>query len=169
MQLADRLYGEVDDSCALCGIHGSDLLTIHHIDSNHNNDVYENTIVLCYNCHTRFHQGKGITESQVRDRKRHLIYRTLTTYGLNALKIADRKDGIVVMPFLVYHLVELGYMEQKENVMGYGHSEGIHGLGLVQIIDPSNPNEGQQGQDDVLARFSITDRGHQLLAAWFDQ
>ena len=52
MKLTDRLYTETDDSCGLCGLRGAQALTIHHIDSDAANDVYENTIVLCHNCHT---------------------------------------------------------------------------------------------------------------------
>jgi hypothetical protein len=162
MKLDDRLYQEVDDSCALCGLRGIDVLGIHHIDGISKNNVYENTIVLCHNCHRRFHDNKGVTESHVRDRKRHLIHKTLTIYGLNALKIADRNGtGVVAMPFLLHHLVDLGYMEQNEPVMGYDP---------VGVVDFSgSPSEGMfdVAQEDALARFSITDRGRGMLAAWF--
>ena len=149
MKLSDRLYQEVDDSCALCGARGVDVLTIHHIDGNSSNNVYENTIVLCHNCHTRYHDEKGITASHIRERKRHLIQKTVTTYGLNALKIAARnRIGVVTMPFLLYHVVELGYMVKKEEVMGYD-------------VENGNIN-------DALARFSITEGGDALLKDWFE-
>lgn len=159
LHLRDRLYGEVDDSCALCGTRGAEQLTVHHIDGDHGNDVYENTIVLCHNCHTRYHQGKGVAELQVKDRKRHLMQNTMTTYGLNALKIADRNGfGVVAMPFLLYHMVDLGFMEQKEEVMRYGADR-------VNLV-PERPGETVT-QDDAMARFSITDRGRGILSAWF--
>jgi len=149
VRLNDRLYQEVDDTCALCGTRGTDLLTVHHIDGDAGNNVYENTVVLCHNCHTRYHQCKGVSELQIRDRKRHLIHTTVTTYGLNALKIASRNSfGVVAMPFLLYHLVDMGFMNKDEEVMGYGVGEG--------------------GQDDAMARFSITPRGRQLLSMWSD-
>lgn len=146
MNLADRLYTETDDSCALCGLRGTQALTIHHIDGNPANDVYENTIVLCQNCHMRYHQGKGITEDDIRARKRHLMHKTVTTYGVNALKIAARNNfGIVAMPFLLYHLVDLGFMSKEEDQMGYG------------------------AQSDATARFAITDRGRTALTEWLEQ
>ena len=145
MNLADRLYTETDDSCGLCGLRGAQALTIHHIDSDAANDVYENTIVLCHNCHTRYHQQKGITEDEIRVRKRHLMHRTVTTYGVNALKIAARNNfGVVAMPFLLYHLVDLDYMSKEEDQMGYG------------------------AQTDATARFAITDRGRAVLAQWLE-
>lgn len=145
MILADRLYTETDDTCALCGLRDTQALTIHHIDGNHGNDVYENTIVLCHNCHMRYHQRKGITVEDISTRKRHLMYKTLTIYGINALKIAARNNfGVIAMPFLLYHLVDLGYMSKEERQMGYG------------------------AQADATARFAITDRGRKTLSEWFE-
>jgi hypothetical protein len=144
MRLKDRLLSETDDTCANCGIRANEILTIHHIDENPANDVYENTIVLCHNCHHRFHTNKGLSLEQIEDRKRHLIQKTLTQYGLNALKIADRNDfGVIAMPFLLYHLVDLGYMTKEETQMSYGD------------------------QQDATARFAITGRGKALLRKYF--
>ena len=137
------MYTETDDACALCGVRGGDNLTIHHVDHTPANDVYDNTIVLCHNCHSRYHNQKGITREQIESRKRHLIAQTLTDYGLNALKIAARNNfGVVAMPFLLYHLVDLGYMTKEENQMGYGP------------------------QADATARFAVTESGRNLLAKW---
>lgn len=144
MNIDDYLHIETDDSCATCGIKGRDILTTHHIDGIRSNDTYDNKIVLCHNCHQSHHEGKGLTIEQIIDRKRHLIQKTLTQYGLNALKIADRNDfGVIAMPFLLYHLVDLGFMTKEESQMGYGD------------------------QLDATARFSITDKGVALLRKYF--
>ena len=144
MRLDDHLYVETDDACAVCGIRGPEKLTVHHIDGNSSRNSYDNTIVLCHNCHQRHHQDKGLTRQQIEDRKRHLIEKTLTQYGLNALKIAARNGfGVIAMPFLLYHLVDLGYMTKEENQMGYG------------------------SQEDATARFAITSAGEKLLRTWF--
>jgi 5-methylcytosine-specific restriction endonuclease McrA len=90
--LYDWLYGETDDACGICGTRGPDRLTVHHIDGNRSNNVYENMIVLCHNCHHQYEQGKGLSLDKIVERKRHLIVKTLTQYGLNALKIADRNN-----------------------------------------------------------------------------
>ena len=142
--MKDRLYLETDDACAICGARGIQILTVHHIDGISTNNTYDNQIVLCHNCHHRHHQGKGLSELQIRDRKCHLIEKTLTTYGLSALKIADRNSfGVVAMPFLLYYVVDLGYMSKEEDQMGYGD------------------------QTDATARFAITDPGRALLGKWF--
>lgn len=144
MKLEDWLFGETDDTCAICGIRGTQILTVHHIDEIHSNNVYDNTIILCHNCHHQYNHNKGLTRDQIEKRKRHLIQKTLTQYGINAMKIAERNNfGVVGMPFLLYHLVQLGYMTKEENQMGYG------------------------SQEDATARFAITDSGRELLQKWF--
>ena len=144
IKLSDRLYAETDDACAICGIRGAAILTEHHIDGEPSNNVYDNVIILCHNCHHNHHSDKGLTHEQIVSRKRHLIQKTVTTFGLNALKIADRNNfGVVAMPFLLYHLVDLGYMTKEEDQMGYGK------------------------QKDATSRFAITESGRALLARWF--
>jgi hypothetical protein len=60
------------------------------------------------------------------------------------MKIADRNGfGVVAMPFLLYHLVDLGYLTKEENQMGYGD------------------------QKDATARFAITAKGRDILCRFF--
>ena len=140
MGLDDRLYGETDDACAICGRRGVAVLTIHHIDHNSTNNVYDNMIVLCRICHEKYHKGKEPTAEQILIRKRHLMQKTITIFGLHALKIASRNNfGVVAFPLLLYHLVDLGYMTKEENQMGYGN------------------------QQDATARFAITEEGQRVL------
>lgn len=149
MKTDDRLYLEVDDSCALCGLRGIDLLTIHHIDGERRHNTYENQIVLCHNCHNRYHARRGISESQIRTRKRHLIEKSLTAYGLNALKIAARnKVGVAGTPFLLFHVVDLGYLKKEETISSYGN---------------------RAGEVEMEARFSITPLGRTVLTDWLKQ
>lgn len=144
MKQNDLLNLETDDSCAICGNRGMQILTKHHIDGNWSNNTYENLIVLCHNCHHKIINKKGLRKSQIIDRKRNLIHRIITTYGLNALKIAKRnKSGVIAMPFLLYHLVDLVYMTQQEAQMGYGK------------------------QADATALFAITKKGKNLVGKWF--
>jgi hypothetical protein len=150
MRLEDRLYFETDDACAMCGARGPNVLTVHHIHhrQGESRDDYDNQIVLCYNCHGQYHEKgrrpKLLTRPQIVSRKRHLIMKTMTQYGLNALKRASReREGIVGFPFLLYHLVELGYMKQEEVQMTYGELE-------------------------VTSRFTATPRGRRLMRQWFD-
>ena len=140
MNLDDILCGETDDSCAICGVKGPGILTIHHVDGDPSNNLYDNQIVLCRSCHSKHEQGLEPNTDQISTRKRHLIQKTLTTFGLNAMKIAARNNfGVVAMPFLLYHLLDLDYMIQLENQMGYGK------------------------QDDATARFAISDNGRRIL------
>lgn len=144
MKIKDYIFAETDDSCALCGQKGLQNLTEHHIDENRNNNEYENLIVLCRNCHCRFHEKKGITKKQIETAKRRLIIKTFTHFGVNALKIAKRNNfGVIAMPFLLYHLVDLGLMTKEENQMSYGD------------------------QEDATARFAITQKGIEFYEKWF--
>ena len=137
------LYVETDDSCGVCGIRGNERLTIHHIDGDSANNGYDNQIVICYNCHQQHHQRRTLKQRDIQTRKRHLIRKTLTQYGVNAMIIAARNNfGVVAMPFLLYHLVQLGYMTKEEEVMAYGE------------------------QNDSTARFAITDAGRKVLLKW---
>ena len=143
MRIKNYLFLETDDACGLCGERGIENLTIHHIDGNEQNNEYDNQIILCHNCHHRFHQKKGVTKIQIENRKRNLIQKTLTQYGVNALKIADRNNfGVIAMPFLLYHLVDMGFMSKEEDQMGYG------------------------AQKDATSRFAITDKGKSLYRKW---
>ena len=101
MKTSDLIYLETDDSCAICGTKGIDVLSEHHIDSDRSNNEYDNLIVLCHNCHHKITNGKELSKTKIEERKRHLIHKTMTTYGLNALKIARRnKFGVIAIPSL---------------------------------------------------------------------
>ena len=143
----DLLFVETDDSCALCGLKDTRALTIHHIEqSDPKNENYENKIVLCHNCHQCHHQNKGASVDDLKTIKRRLIIKTLTVPGVNALKYAYRKGGVVAMPFLVNHLLELGYLRQGEAIRSDTTDDGI----------------------DVItdALYALTDEGKELLEKW---
>ena len=142
----DILFYETDNSCALCGARNARILEVHHIDENRENNAYDNLIVLCNPCHTSYHRPSSHepTMEQIENRKRNLIHKTLTTFGLNAMKIAARnKFGVLGFPYMLYHLCELGYMTKEEAQMGYEEIE------------------------DVTARFAITEHGENVLNKWF--
>ena len=143
----DLLFVETDDSCALCGLKGTRALTIHHLEqSEPKNENYDNKLVLCHNCHHFFHQGKGVTAEDLKNIKRRLIIKTLTVPGINAMKCAYRRDGVVAMPFLVNHLVELGYLRQGDAIRFDTTDAGV----------------------DVVtdAMYLVTDEGRTLLEKW---
>ena len=141
----DILFYETDNSCALCGTRGSNVLTVHHIDENSDNNTYDNLIVLCHSSYHNQHCDKP-TFDQIEARKRNLIHKTITTFGLSAMKIAKRNNfGVVAFPYMLYHLCELDYMKKEEAQMGYGKI------------------------DDATARFAITDHGVNIIEKWFGE
>lgn len=143
MRIREYLYQETDDACAMCGIRYPNALTVHHINGDSSNNAYDNQLILCHNCHTSHHQGTGPNQPELEERKRHLIGKTLSIYGVNALKLAYRNDsGLIAMPFLLYHIVDLGYLDKNEEQMSYDTIP------------------------DVTARFSISTSGKALYEKW---
>jgi len=137
------IFIETDDRCAICDHRIKEDLTVHHIDHNPTNSVYENEIVLCKYCQDLHHKEGKLTTEQIEDRKLTLMSRTITIYGINAIKRSyrDKDKSVVGMHFLLYHLVDLGYMEMKEEREFYGDIP-------------------------VSARFILTDRGCKVYDKW---
>jgi len=142
MEIEEILFLETDNSCAYCGVTQKDNLSIHHIDGNRSNKAYDNQIVLCHNCHHRVTNRKGIYKKDIIGIKKILIQKTLTQYGVNAIKIAYRKKGrMVAIPFLLYHLVDMGYFKQLASEMW-------------------------QDEIVILANFELTKDGKKLYQKW---
>ncbi len=109
------LTTETEGACAYCGIKDYRVLTVHHINQQEpKNESYDNKIVLCQNCHQLYHQNKGPSKQDIIAIKRRLIQRTLTPQGVNAVKESYRKGLVVAAPYLVNHLVELGFLRQTD-------------------------------------------------------
>lgn len=144
----ELLYLETDGSCALCGFRDNRVLTVHHLDqAKSKNQAYDNKILLCHNCHDSYHLKKGATDRALEDIKRRLIIKTLTTPGLNALKVAYRRSCVVAMPFLVNHLVEFGYLTLREEVSSLSDDSG-------------------RDETVIEAAYTITTKGRRLLDKW---
>lgn len=54
-----RAFLNKPHKCNRCGIDDYELLCVHHMDLNHNNNQIENLEILCANCHYRIHFGQG--------------------------------------------------------------------------------------------------------------
>lgn len=144
----ELLFLETDGACAYCGHKDSRALTIHHMTKPKSED-YDKKIVLCHNCHQGHHNEKGATKDELIEIKRRLIIKTLTRPGLNAMKYAYRRSVVVAAPFLVNHLIEYGYLAEKEVVSNW-----------IEIDDPAEP--------DIImtATYTITKAGKELLDKW---
>ncbi len=143
----DLLLFETDGSCANCGFRDARALTTHHLErAEPKNEAYDNKLLLCHNCHQCHHQGKGPTAEELSLIKRRLIIKTLTMPGLNALKEANRRSMVAAMPFLVNHLVEMGYLEYQDWISSETSDQG----------------------DEVIAqaKYTISEPGRILLEKW---
>lgn len=144
----DRLFLETENGCGLCGHRDSRVLTVHHIehDADTADNSYDNLIVLCHNCHTMYHQGKGLLKQEIIEVKRRLIMKTLTLIGINALKVATRKGVVVGAPYTLNHLVELGLVSEHEVFTEIENDEG--GISSTQVA------------------YTITDKGARFVEKW---
>jgi len=140
----ELLYAETDNACAICGARWPKKRNIHHIGDS-SKHTYDNCIVLCYKCHDGFHKDGVPSKDEIKERKRQLIVKTLTQYGVNAMKIAARNGCVPGMPFLLYHLVELGFLLQGKKLQW----TDVDGVDVEQFV-----------------AFNITDEGRKLLDRW---
>lgn len=113
--ISQLLVEETDGACAYCGIKDYRILTEHHIEQMEPKDQsYDNRIILCHNCHHLYHQEKGPSKKDIMKIKKRLICKILTQQGVNAVKESYSKGRVVAAPYLVNHLIELGYMQLIE-------------------------------------------------------
>ena len=146
-KIKQYIFNEANNACVLCGQKGVGNLTEHHINENKKDNRYDNRIILCHNCHCRFHEKKGISKTEIINEKRRLIEKTLTVFGVNALKIAERNNfGVVATPFLLSHLVDLSFLKKKETISSLAEN-------------------GIEVDSEVL--FEITTDGRRLIKQWF--
>lgn len=54
----DYAFRHYPHQCAVCGFNEEDILQVHHIDENRQNNELSNLIILCPNCHARITWGK---------------------------------------------------------------------------------------------------------------
>jgi len=149
-QISDRLYSESDTSCAFCGFKNIDALTFHHLEQENEknkDNSYDNLICLCHNCHHMHHDNKeNINKAKLIEIKRLLILKTLTIFGVNALKIAYRNDVVGGATFTLNHLVELSLLRQGDTFTSF-------------VSDT--------GKDTVMqAAFHITEKGKEFYQTW---
>src|SRR5882672_3534400 len=146
--LEELLFIETDDGCANCGFRDTRALTIHHLEQViPSNESYDNKRVLCHNCHQCHHQGKGPSAGDLRQIKRRLIIKTMTRQGLNALTEARRRGAVAAAPYLVSHLIEMGYLVCKEEISSW-----------------ASDDESEKGVIEAL--YTITRQGTALLGKW---
>lgn len=59
-----QLQKEINSECPLCGNTDVACFEFHHIDNNRTNDRPENILMLCPNCHSKYHKGY-VTKAQI--------------------------------------------------------------------------------------------------------
>lgn len=137
--ISQLLIEETDGACAYCGIKDYRVLTEHHIEQiEPKNQSYDNRIILCHNCHHLYHQNKGPSKKEIWKIKKRLISKILTQQGVNAVKESYRRGCVVAAPYLVNHLIELGYMQQIEIHMTVSNNTGedtIVGSAIYELTE----------------------------------
>lgn len=72
-QTEKRVYQEANSCCAFCSETEVSTLQIHHIDGNPSNNICDNLILVCANCHSRITLG-ALSEADVVTKKRELFW-----------------------------------------------------------------------------------------------
>ncbi len=152
-QVQERLFLETNNSCAICGSKVQVSLTIHHInhEKSEKDNSYDNLIVLCHNCHTSYHQNKGITKEEILEIKKRLIHSLLTPIGINAVKLAYRNKFIIGMPYTLLHLLEMGLIKDEGDV------ESRRGF---------SAETGKSYEVIVKSEYTITEKGTNFAKKW---
>jgi|SRR3989344_5473423 len=149
----ERAYLETEYSCAYCGIKDKKSLTVDHIDGRKikNSFNYDNLIVLCRNCHYQ-KTNKKIEIEEIKKIKKILLGKTLTVFGVNALKMAKRnKYGVTAIPFLLMHMIEMKMLKMEEI-----------------LCEESVIEDGRKTNSIVSeARYTITEEGKRIYKKWF--
>ncbi len=146
--LRDLVLKEAGFQCPYCGHRDGLNLTIHHIQRERDGGKteYNNLIALCFNCHNRVDETRTIPDKDIRRLKRHLVQKSLTQPGVNALKVAHKDEsGVVAHPFLVQHLVDANLLDYIEYQMSYSTDEG---------------------ETEVTALYRITAEGREIVKQW---
>ena len=154
--LKQVLYEEAGYQCAYCGHREGLDLTIHHIvpKEERGPTEYGNLIVLCHNCHHRVHNTSSISLKDLRRIKRHLVHRFFTQPGVNAAKLALKHPArmVVVAPYIIQHLVALGFFEHKED---------------VETLNWEDASTQQKtAETTLLAAYWLTDEGATVVEQW---
>lgn len=64
LEYRDKSIRHYGNTCEHCGYDDLDILHVHHIDKNRENNELENLIVLCPNCHASVHKNFMIIENR---------------------------------------------------------------------------------------------------------
>src|SRR3989344_524000 len=127
----ERAYLETEYSCAYCGIKDKKSLTVDHIDGR---------------------KIKKIEIEEIKKIKKILLGKTLTVFGVNALKMAKRnKYGVTAIPFLLMHMIEMKMLKMEEI-----------------LCEESVIEDGRKTNSIVSeARYTITEEGKRIYKKWF--
>lgn len=91
-----KIYQEADSCCAFCQEREVSTLTIHHIDSNPENNMERNLILVCGNCHGRITHGV-LSQADVMLKKNELFWHGKSSGGRSLAPLSVVVDNSVIM------------------------------------------------------------------------
>lgn len=154
MAISRQVKVEAGHRCAIpvCRAHPIEIAHIEPRSDDGSNDVFDNLIALCPNCHTRYDKGE-IDRPAMRQYKANLSVLN-GRYGEMEQRILrafadDPKAGIIMLPEGLGILLQ--YLIQDEL--------------LIQVPDPSGMRVVSQGIP-AAEHFAITDKGREFIDRW---
>ena len=66
-------YRSYIHECVICGCDDEDMLDVHHIDCNRENNECDNLIILCANHHAKVHRGNLIITEEIKQKRKPYV------------------------------------------------------------------------------------------------
>jgi hypothetical protein len=97
LSIVEELLFKSDHSCSICGQSGKDV-QLHHIDGDNSNNVIDNLIVLCLDCHSKVTGTAGLgrvyTPGEVKRYKRSWEKTVAQRRGISRPVVRHRKEVV---------------------------------------------------------------------------
>lgn len=119
-----KIYQEADSCCAFCQEREVSTLTIHHIDSNPEDNTEGNLILVCGNCHGRITHGI-LSPADVMLKKNELFWRGKSSEGRTRAPLSVVVDNSLIMGSVANSITNI--FANKQSVKAPPHPPGTIG------------------------------------------
>ena len=67
-----QAYRKYVHECVICNTTDMDILEVHHIDGNRDNNILDNLIILCANHHSKVHRGSLEITDEIKQKRKYI-------------------------------------------------------------------------------------------------
>ncbi len=129
-----KIYQEADSCCAFCQEREVSTLTIHHIDSNPENNTEGNLILVCGNCHGKITHGV-LSQADVMLKKKELFWRGKSSAERARAPLSVVVDNSIILGSVANSITNISV--KRQSVKAPPHPPGTIGAnpGLKAYAD----------------------------------